>query len=404
MSPGKPVLRGALLALLALACEAPDEATAPDPPPSARPWRTEGSEARGRELLARYECNRCHEGVPGAVPPPREKHCVGCHAAIADGTLEGAPPAALPGWRARVRSLREAPSLAVSARFDRDALAAFLREPHDLRPELRATMPRLAIDERDAADLATALVPGPPPAPLALSPADAPRGRAILEARACGSCHRMGGAPALPGVVAEGPAVRLAPDLRHARARYRPRALVAWLRDPRRFDPHARMPPTGLGEEEARAVAAHLFHAELAPAPVVEVPARLPLLARPVTYTEVDRRLFAPLCRHCHGDPSFALGDGGPGHTGGFGFAARGIDLASVEGVASGHLRDGRRRSLFAPTEDGTPFIVASLMARYAEVAGAPVPGLRGMPLGLPPVPLEDVQLLETWIAAGRPE
>ena len=31
-------------------------------------------------------------------------------------------------------------------------------------------------------------------------------------------------------------------------------------------------------------------------------------------------------------------------------------------------------------------------------------PELRGMPLGLTPVPLEDIQLLDTWIAQGRPE
>jgi hypothetical protein len=43
-------------------------------------------------------------------------------------------------------------------------------------------------------------------------------------------------------------------------------------------------------------------------------------------------------------------------------------------------------------------------MARYGEEAGTPNPNVRGMPLGLPPLPLEDIQLVETWIAQGRPQ
>jgi hypothetical protein len=50
------------------------------------------------------------------------------------------------------------------------------------------------------------------------------------------------------------------------------------------------------------------------------------------------------------------------------------------------------------------PRIVAHLWARHAEVAGTPVEGVTGMPLGLPPLPPEDIQLIETWIARGRPQ
>ena len=42
--------------------------------------------------------------------------------------------------------------------------------------------------------------------------------------------------------------------------------------------------------------------------------------------------------------------------------------------------------------------------ARHAEEAGRPDPAVRGMPLGLPPIPLEDIQLVESWIAQGRPQ
>jgi hypothetical protein len=41
-------------------------------------------------------------------------------------------------------------------------------------------------------------------------------------------------------------------------------------------------------------------------------------------------------------------------------------------------------------------------MARYAEEAGKPNAEVRGMPLGLPPVPLDDIKLVVTWIAQGR--
>ncbi|MFY0541173.1 hypothetical protein [Nannocystis pusilla] len=58
---------------------------------------------------------------------------------------------------------------------------------------------------------------------------------------------------------------------------------------------------------------------------------------------------------------------------------------------------------MFAPLPDGAPRIVAHMLARHAEVEGA-APELRGMPLGLTPVPLADIQLVDTWIAQGRPQ
>jgi hypothetical protein len=63
----------------------------------------------------------------------------------------------------------------------------------------------------------------------------------------------------------------------------------------------------------------------------------------------------------------------------------------------------GERRSVFETLDDGTPRLVAALLARAAEEAGQPDPRVRGMPLGLPALPPEDIQLVETWIAQGRP-
>src|SRR6185295_17222268 len=97
-------------------------------------------------------------------------------------------------------------------------------------------------------------------------------------------------------------------------------------------------------------------------------PARLPLLARPVTFAEVDRRVLSVTCRHCHTNPDSAGGDGGPGNTGGFGFTPRRLDLSTYTGVSSGYVaRDGERHSVFAETDDGVPYLVAALTARRSE-------------------------------------
>lgn len=99
------------------------------------------------------------------------------------------------------------------------------------------------------------------------------------------------------------------------------------------------------------------------------------------------------------------MGDGGPGNTGGFGFADRSLNLASYSDVLSGSLDDrGQRRSIFLPLADGTPRLLAVLLARQRELAGELAPGLRGMPLGLPALSAEQVQLVESWIAQGRPQ
>ena len=101
----------------------------------------------------------------------------------------------------------------------------------------------------------------------------------------------------------------------------------------------------------------------------------------------------------------YAIGDGGPGNTGGFGFKGRGFSVTTYADVASGVLDDqGNRRSVFAPLPNGTPRLLAVLLARHKELAGEQAPGLRGMPLGLPPLSAEQIQLVESWIAQGRPQ
>ena len=143
---------------------------------------------------------------------------------------------------------------------------------------------------------------------------------------------------------------------------------------------------------------------------ITEVGIRQEAAGRPIECSillktdEVSARVFRRTCWHCHSTPEFAMGDGGPGNTGGFGFKGRGLNVASYTDIAAGSLDDaGERRSIFLPISDGMPRLIAHLLARHAELTGQPVPGVRGMPLGLPPLTLEQINLVDSWIAQGRP-
>jgi cytochrome c1 len=389
---------------------------APVPPPAPTAHgepatQPAGDVARGRELVLKLECNRCHDGT-GHPAMATERHCTHCHEDIANGRF-GAGSPKLGAWQKSVAPYRYAPSLeGAGRRFRREWLQAFVRDPFDLRPNLAATMPRLAITAEQAADIAAYLTrDGTPTAGDDVDQGRALSGRALLESKGCGGCHAFTGVPALPttpnatlGSDAQRKGVRLAPDLRFTRDRFRRDALVAWLLSPASIKRDTPMPTHGLSRDEARDLAAYIVQAELtAPAPR-SAPARLPLLARRVTYEEVERHVLSVTCRHCHGDPDVAGGDGGPGNTGGFGFEPRGLDLSTYRSAAAGLTgSDHQRHSLFELDASGTPLLVAALLARQSEEAGRPVPGMRGMPLGLPAVSIEDVQLVDTWIAEGRP-
>jgi mono/diheme cytochrome c family protein len=374
------------------------------------------------KLVEKFQCNRCHD-VPGTEPAVRDKHCFRCHQQIHAGTFvldKGAlEPATLDRWRGHIQSMRNAPSLVAASRLRRDWVTQFLLHPHDVRPGSIAQMPRLAISAVEAEQLASALVPTETPATSATSPAEVAHGEELFRQLACGRCHRFTGAsvddPARhaaarltdqlrrAGSEVEQQAIAwtLAPDLRFARDRVQPGQLAAWIERPGGAMPAI----AGVGPREASALAAYISTTPLAASAKQEVPARLPVLEREVTYAEVSAKVFRDTCWHCHAVPDFARGDGGPGNSGGFGFAPRGLDLSSYTGIAEGSFDDtGERRSIFAKRPDGTPRIVAHLMARHVEAAGGSVDGIRGMPLGLPPLSLEQIQLVESWVVQGRPQ
>lgn len=406
------MLRPAPLALVALlSCGTGPEAPVPEasPPVALEPAADPAAVARGRALIDEFQCARCHDG-DGLTAAPRDRHCVHCHQSVLAGTFDAAPDA-VAEWQRHIVHLTDLPELRATSRLRRDRLAAWLAAPHDLRPRLNTTMPRLRLDPAQAADLAAALVPDAEAA-VPGPPGDPARGRTLLARHGCMTCHLFTGVPAIavnaPPVdldpAAQTRAIAQAPDLRFTRDRLRPAALRAWLADPPAVKPGTLMPRIPLSDADVRDLAAYLLDAPREPLPEPVLPDRLPPLERRVTWAEVEARIFKKTCWHCHSDPDYARGDGGPGNSGGLGYPGKRLDLSSYAGVASGSLGpDGKRRSVFLPVA-GVPRIVAHLLARHAEVAGRADPELRGMPLGLTPVPLADIQLLDTWIAQGRPQ
>lgn len=94
-------------------------------------------------------------------------------------------------------------------------------------------------------------------APVTLGNAD--RGRRLIAAYDCGTCHTIPGVPGARGMV--GP-----PLLWFARRTYiagglpnTPQNLIRWISDPPAVEPDTAMPKLGLPEHEARDVAAYLL-------------------------------------------------------------------------------------------------------------------------------------------------
>jgi mono/diheme cytochrome c family protein len=97
------------------------------------------------------------------------------------------------------------------------------------------------------------------PEHLRIANAEPERGRALIHAYGCGTCHRIGDVRGARGTVG--------PPLDNFAERSvvagilpnTPRVLVAWLVDPPAIDARTAMPAVGLDEAEARHVAAYLY-------------------------------------------------------------------------------------------------------------------------------------------------
>jgi cytochrome c2 len=88
---------------------------------------------------------------------------------------------------------------------------------------------------------------------------DAQRGKVLIAANGCGSCHQI---PAIDGADADvgppltrfGRRIYIAGILRNT-----PDGLIAWLRNPQTIVPGNAMPDMGLSERDARDIAAYLY-------------------------------------------------------------------------------------------------------------------------------------------------
>lgn len=380
-------------------------------PPKAEPPLpafTAGNAERGKQLVAEFECHRCHEGT-GLAAPKLDQDCVRCHEQIATDKFK-ASPAKLAQWKPHIMPYRDVPSLSsMGGRLRPAWVMEYLLHPHDLRPNLAQTMPRLKLSTEQARDIATYLTAAADPPAVAEVRRDAAHiahGKQLMVERGCVGCHEMSGAgfsaPAKTDPVAR--TLGLAPDLRFARRRAEPSAILRWLLDPTKVKHDSAMPSLQLGPDDARDLAAFVSFSELETLPVPPPVQRLPVLERKVGFEEVNQRVFAVTCRHCHTNPDTANGDGGPGNTGGFGFKARKIDFSSYEGIQSGGIdASGQRVSLFTKTSEGLPLLVAALIARVREDQRVVSDEVRGMPLGLPALSPEQIQLVESWVEQGRP-
>lgn len=353
--------------------------------------------------LTEGNCNLCH-AVPGVPAASRDESCTACHLWIRSTAADPARRAKamefFPLWERyehNVASYLAVPSLdAAMVRLEPAWVASWLADPHDIRPNLDEGMPAFALSktaiEAIAAEFGRRQVPVPKTSKPSKKNIDA--GRARFLTSGCAACHGFGAdvlpAPGIPG----------APDLAHTRARMAPDRVVAWIQDPRSIAPSATMPSFGIKAEDAVLIRDYLFLADpgwIEPAAVSPPPEPT---TTAVSWDQVEARVFGKICAHCHMDPSLPQNQGrrGPGNAGGFGYPETGIALQSPAqicavgdrvGPALLQRREEARRDQVRPGE------------KPISLTRDPKPG---MPLGLPPLPDEDIALVLGWIQQGCPE
>lgn len=356
-------------------------------------------------VLTRLECDRCHTAPERWPATTQERSCVDCHEAVRDGELDATGPlAALPAsltglhpvdetavWKAQIHSFVDLPSLTgVERRLRRSWVERWIAGPHAVRPGLGVTMPRFPLRVVPARSIADALFgdsPGPSEDPVAAG--DATHGLQVMRSNGCLDCHAF---TCADDATSEN---RGAPDLRFTRDRSPPGVILHWLTDPRALAPQGQMPTNTLSAQDRLDVVAAITDTPCAPVTLPPV-VFLPPVERPVTWAEVNERVFSKTCRHCHSNDPV---DSGPGNGGGYGWAGVNLDLSSPAGVAAGSMCG----PVTKPEGNAPASLIAAMRARHEEVRGV-YTDILGMPMSLPPVPLEDIALVEGWVLQGALE
>lgn len=368
-------------------------------------------------VVEKFQCYRCHE-----MQAPFDQHTVDvhfncrlCHQDILQGKLDADYSAeAVAKWKQHIRHFTEVPALiGLSQRLQRQWFIDYVQNPTVIRPHLLSMMPRLPISKQEAMLLADY---------FSLSDTDmvqkdqqqgnATRGEKLFNQKGCNSCHLFSSPqqrpqtyPHFDTVAVSHKAKRNAPDLRDTQQRMSAQQITQWLRNPQQLKADTLMPKIKLTETEIAHLVRYLTTPKTAQHKMIArfTPIKKPEpLTRPVRYQEVEKKVFKALCWHCHSDPKGNWGDGGAGNTGGFGYAGAGLDLGSYETVVRGSKQaDGNYRSILRKGVTGETILVQHLLARHNEMRGYRDPTIMGMPLALPPLSMEHIQLIVTWIEQG---
>lgn len=433
-----------VLAVLGAGCpknEPPREE--PKPVPSAAPSTFEPMAARweekakaeaiaaGTAALKKHQCNRCHviDGIEAAARP---LHCTSCHVFLKglepgkdqwNGLAKKYGKDVIERYQRNIVHLMREPDLTgLGRRVKASWIASYVQQPHDLRPLLEESMIRNVVDANDAKTIAryfAAVADAPDvdaPAPPKPDDARLAQGKALFTQRGCVTCHTFGNMPTVDEKTlrANQAAALLAPNLRFTRDRMRPDAIVPWILDPKKLLASTTMPPMGLTPAEAETVRDFLLHGDpaVAPMPKVEPPAVPKPLDRPVGWEEVKERVLGKVCVHCHMNDYEK--DPGPGNLGGLGYAGVKLRMRTYETLVSGAVDEkGDRYSVLAPKKgEKVAPIVQALLRRRVEAARDAIAPFQdhelpayeakpGMPLGLPAMTDEEIQLLVSWIDQG---
>lgn len=337
--------------------------------------------------------------VPEVADAGLVESCTRCHIWIREVSADPAKReralAAFPAWERyehNVTSYLEVPSLdAAMARLDPKAIETWLADPHDVRPGLPETMPRFDLAPADYAEIAAAFAAAQQPVAATPAPdaANIEAGAALFVEKGCTACHAVGGLHTA--------GIPMAPDLAHTRDRMDPDRTVTWITDPQALSKAATMPNFGLSVAEATAIRDYLFLVDPGWSEAEPLPASVSASTEATSWDEVNERVFARICAHCHMDPAQNQGRAGPGNAGGFGYAATGIELQTYEGVVS--VADRIPAALDRRRAEAHRDVVG-----YGErPATLERPEDPGMPLGLPPLSDEDHALVLAWIEQGFP-
>jgi mono/diheme cytochrome c family protein len=405
-------------------------------PADTNAWRESAIKA-GSAVIEKHQCTRCH-AIEGEKDWPRDMSCRGCHEWIME--TKGDPEAIkerkkkFKQWDKYLRNIThytDVPDLSkLGSRVNASFIESYLAAPFDLRPVMEESMIRNQLTEEERKILARYFAAkGGAPDPkttkqMALPPkkdALVTEGEDLFREKGCASCHLFAnkdfGAQVDAAFLADmKPFSALAPDLRFAKEKVRPDVLLDWIVDPKSVDPDTKMPVQGVSRDEAEAIAQFLWYGDPG-AWMSEAPATKKAKGRKVTYAILEREIFKKICEHCHMDEGSY--DNGAGNGGGMGYQGRGLSLESFASFKKGSKQeDGTYASILRPGKSGRPILIERLERRKEENKRDMVKPFAqlgdqtkisfpsegpGMPLGLPALTEEQLQMIQSWIDAGAP-